>query len=84
MNPTGYHPQRVRRSRILLKSALGCFFIALMGMSSSLRLLAAEPVSEIAGSQILNPDDGWLDLSSFLERPFGFVPLVNGSVLMID
>ena len=37
---------------------------------------AQPPADEEEGSRWIDPQDGWFDLSSFLEQPHGFVPLL--------
>jgi hypothetical protein len=49
--------------------------------AGSAGLLAQEPApppsaDEEGGSRWIDPVDGWFDLSSFLEHPYGFVPLL--------
>ena len=56
---------------------IGCCLAAFFLSGALTRLEAEEePASAAKESKFRDPEDGWLDVSGFLDRPYGFFPLL--------
>ena len=51
--------------------------VCLIALCAAPALWAAAPVAGPGASRFVDPDDGWLDISGFLDTAYGFVPLLS-------
>lgn len=66
----------------MIRTAAALLSLALMSLARAGDLIPDDGASTATGlenapSRFLDPDDGWLDVSGFLDRPYGFVPLIS-------
>ncbi|MGD8555880.1 MAG: BamA/TamA family outer membrane protein [Chromatiales bacterium] len=64
----------------MTSSSLKRIPVAILMLSLSMTATAEEEIDKTAGSwseQFIDVDDGWFDLSSFLDKAHGFVPVIS-------